>query len=139
MTDDEGFADRMNSLPKFVASTTLKDPGWQNSSVIEGDVAAEVARLKQEPGQDLLVAGSRELVQTLAQHDLVDEYRLLVYPIVLGSPNPLSGDGTHTPLTLREAKPPGSVLGLLSSDPGRAAWAAAVHPWAEIVLALAAR
>jgi len=121
MTDEEGFADRMNSLPKFVASTTLKDPGWQNSSVIEGDVAAEVARLKQEPGQDLLVAGSRELVQTLAQHDLVDEYRLLVYPIVLGSGKRLFGDGTHTPLSLRETKSLGSGVVLLSYEPARAA------------------
>jgi dihydrofolate reductase len=84
-TDKQGFADRMNSLPKFVASTTLGEPGWQNSTVLEGDVAQAVATLKEQPGQDVLVAGSRQLVQTLAQHDLVDEYRLLVYPIVLGS------------------------------------------------------
>jgi len=62
-TDEQGFADRMNSLPKFVASTTLKDPGWQNSTVLEGDVAQAVATLKEQPGQDVLVAGSRQLVR----------------------------------------------------------------------------
>ena len=119
-TDEAGFADRMNSLPKFVASTTLKNPEWQNSTVIEGDVAAEVAKLKQQRGQDILVAGSRELVQTLAQHDLVDEYRLLVYPIVLGSGKRLFGDGTHTPLSLRETQAFGSGVVLLSYEPARA-------------------
>lgn len=121
MTDEEGFADRMNSLPKHVASTRLKDPEWQNSSVIEGDVAAEVSKLKQQPGQDILVAGSRELVQTLAQHDLVDEYRLLVYPIVLGSGKRLFGDGVHTPLKLRKSEAYESGVVLLSYEPARAA------------------
>jgi dihydrofolate reductase len=84
MTDEQGFADRMNSLPKHVASTTLTDPTW-NASVIEGDVADAVAKLKQESGQDLLLGGSFQLLDTLMQHDLVDEYRLLVHPIVVGS------------------------------------------------------
>jgi len=115
-TDEQGFADRMNSLPKFVASTTLEEPGWQNSTVLQGDVAQA-----EEPGQDVLVAGSRQLVQTLSQHDLVDEYRLLVYPIVLGSGKRLFGEGTHTPLRLRESRAfaPGVVL--LSYEPERAA------------------
>ena len=82
--DEQGFADRMNSLPKFVATRTLTTPEW-NASFIQGDVAAEVARLKQQPGQDLLVYGSGQFVQTLIQHDLVDQYHLLVYPVVLGS------------------------------------------------------
>ena len=120
-TDEQGFADRMNSLPKFVASTTLKDPGWQNSTVLEGDVAQAVATLKEQPGQDVLVAGSRQLVQTLAQHDLVDEYRLLVYPIVLGSGKRLFGEGTHAPLRLRESRAFASGVVLLSYEPERAA------------------
>lgn len=83
MTDEAGFADRMNSLPKYVASTTLQEAEW-NSSVIKGDVTKEVAKLKQQPGQDLLVAGSGQLVRTLMQHDLVDEYRFMVHPVVIG-------------------------------------------------------
>ena len=117
----EGFADRMNSLPKFVASTTLKEPGWQNSTVLEGDIAQAVATLKERPGQDVLVTGSRQLVQTLAQHDLVDEYRLLVYPIVLGSGKRLFGEGTHAPLRLRESRAFASGVVLLSYEPERAA------------------
>jgi dihydrofolate reductase len=73
----------MNSLPKYVASTTLQDPTW-NASVIEGDVADEVSRLKQESGGDLLIGGSFKLLGTLMEHDLVDEYRLLVHPVVVG-------------------------------------------------------
>jgi dihydrofolate reductase len=120
MTDEQGFADRMNSLPKFVVSTTLENPEWQNSTVLEGDVAAEVGKLREQPGRDILVAGSRELVQSLAQHDLVDEYRLLVYPVVLGSGKRLFGDGTHVPLRLREARPFDSGVVLLSYEPERA-------------------
>jgi dihydrofolate reductase len=120
MTDEQGFADRMNSLPKFVVSTTLENPEWQNSTVLEGDVAAEVGKLREQPGRDILVAGSRELVQSLAQHDLVDEYRLLVYPIVLGSGKRLFGDGTHVPLKLRETRPLDSGVVLLSYEPERA-------------------
>jgi len=110
----------MNSLPKFVVSTTLENPEWQNSTVLEGDVATEVGQLREQPGRDILVAGSRELVQSLAQHDLVDEYRLLVYPIVLGSGKRLFGDGTHVPLKLRETRPLDSGVVLLSYEPERA-------------------
>lgn len=92
ITDDVGFADRMNGLPKFVASTTVKDPTW-NASVIQGDVADEVARLKQQPGQDILVYGSADLVQTLMQHNLVDEYRLMVHPVVVGHGKRMFGEG----------------------------------------------
>jgi dihydrofolate reductase len=79
------FADRMNSMPKYVVTTTLDDLEWNNSTPIKRDVAAEVAKLKQQEGGPILVAGSRTLVQTLIEHDLVDEYRLMVFPVVLGS------------------------------------------------------
>jgi dihydrofolate reductase len=79
------FADKMNAMPKYVVSTTLAQPGWNNSTVIASDVPGAVARLKREAAGDILVAGSRRLVNTLRQHDLVDEYRLKTFPIVLGS------------------------------------------------------
>ena len=79
------FAEKMNAMPKHVVSATLRNPEWNNASVIRGDVAREVARLKQPDGGPILVAGSRTLVHALMQHDLVDEYRLMVFPVVLGS------------------------------------------------------
>src|SRR5205814_3267061 len=84
-TDEAGFAEKMNTMPKFVVSTTLERAEWNNSTLIREDVPGEVARLKQQPGGDLLVAGSRQLVKTLIEHDLVDEYRLMVFPVLLGS------------------------------------------------------
>jgi dihydrofolate reductase len=84
---------------------------WNNSTVIKGDVAGEVSELKQEPGGDILVNGSARLVQTLMEHDLVDEYRLMVFPVVLGSGKRLFTDGDDsTPLRLVEAQPAGECL-----------------------------
>jgi len=85
MTDEEGFADRMNSLPKFVVSTTLEEVKWNNSRLIKENIAEEVSKLKQQPGQDMLIYGSANLVHTLMQHDLIDEYRIWVHPVVFGS------------------------------------------------------
>ena len=79
------FADKMNSMPKYVATTTIDELEWSNSTPIKGDVAEEVTKLKQQDGGPLLVAGSRTLVHTLMEHDLIDEYRLMVFPVVLGS------------------------------------------------------
>jgi dihydrofolate reductase len=80
------FADKMNNMPKFVVSTTLEEPlEWSNSTVISGDVAAAVAKLKERDGGPILVAGSRTLVHTLMEHDLVDEWRIMIFPVVLGS------------------------------------------------------
>jgi dihydrofolate reductase len=92
-TDEQGFADRMNSLPKFVVSTTLEKVEWNNSTLIKGNVAEQVAGLKQQPGQDILVGGSCQLVRTLIQHDLVDEIRLMVHPVVVGGGKRIFGDG----------------------------------------------
>jgi len=82
--DEAGFADKMNGMPKHVVSTTLRDPEWNNSTVIDGDVAEQVAALKRETDGDILVYGSVTLVRTLVQHGLVDELRLMVFPVVLG-------------------------------------------------------
>src|SRR6266496_879651 len=84
VTDEEGFADRMNSLPKYVASRTLKEPLEWNATLLTGDTVEEVQKLKQDTGRDLLIYGSGELVKTLVRHDLVDEYRLMIHPIILG-------------------------------------------------------
>ena len=103
MTDEAGFADRMNNLPKFVASTTLHELEWNNSHLLNGNVAEEVSKLKDQPGQDILVSGSRALAQMLMQHHLVDEYHLLIYPVVLGSGKRLFGDSSDmTALRLAE-------------------------------------
>jgi dihydrofolate reductase len=110
VTDEVGFAEKMNTMPKYVVSTTLAEPEWNNSTVIKGDVAAEVARLKEEAGGDILVAGSGQLVGMLMQHDLVDEFRLMVFPVVLGSGKRLFPDGADaTSFRLVEARPAGSV------------------------------
>jgi dihydrofolate reductase len=91
ITDEAGFAEKMNSMPKYVVSSTLTDPEWQNTTVLSGDVAEEVSKLKQEVDGNILVAGSAQLVQALIEHDLVDELRLMVYPVVLGSGKSLFG------------------------------------------------
>jgi len=105
MTDEQGFADRMNGLPKYVVSTTLEAPEWNNSRLIKENVAEEVSKLREQPGQDILLAGSAQLVHTLMRHDLIDEYRFMVYPIVLGSGKRLFKDGIDTKtLTLVDAK-----------------------------------
>jgi dihydrofolate reductase len=107
ITDEAGFADKMNGMPKYVVSTTLERPEWNNTTVIKGDVAGEVSKLKQQAG-DLLVTGSPTLIRTLMEHDLVDEYRLMVFPIVLGTGKRLFGDGSKlSTLRLVDAKPVG--------------------------------
>jgi dihydrofolate reductase len=103
-TDEVGFADKMNAMTKYVVSSTLSEPSWSNSEIVGGgaDVPAAVAALKQQDGGDILVAGSRSLVPMLAAHDLIDEYRLMVHPIVLGGGKRLF-DGIADPFTLRLA------------------------------------
>ena len=102
------FADKFNTMPKYVVSTTLENPEWTNSTVISGEVGAEISRLKQELDGDLVVHGSASLVQALTQEDLVDEYRLMVFPTVLGSGKRLFGDtDVARTLELVDAKPVG--------------------------------
>ena len=91
------YGARMNGYPKYVASRTLQEPlEWNNSTLIEGDIAEGVERLKRQDGKDILIFGSGELVRTLMEHDLIDEYRLMVFPIVVGQGKRLFGDTQET-------------------------------------------
>jgi dihydrofolate reductase len=112
------FADKFNGMPKFVVSTTLEEAEWNNSTLIKGDVAEEVSKLKQEPGGDILVNGSAQLVQTMMEHHLIDEYRLMVFPVVLGSGKRLFGEASDaTPLRLLDTKTVGSGVLILTYQP----------------------
>lgn len=102
--DPEGFADRFNSMPKYVASRTLTKLEWNNSHLLGGDLATAVSQLKGEPGQDIVIHGSPGLIRSLAPRDLIDEYRLLVYPILLGRGKRLFDDTTRANLKLVESK-----------------------------------
>ena len=110
---DQELTDQMNNIPKYVVSTTLKRADWNNTTIISGDIAARVAKLKEQPGGDMLVYGSPDLVDELLRHQLVDEYRLLVYPVILGSGKRLFRDRIDTHyLRLVESRtfPSGVVL-----------------------------
>ena len=112
-----GWADRLNSLPKYVVSSTLVDPEWNNSAVLTGDVVSEVTKLKQELDGEIVVYASRQLVPALIEHDLVDELRLMVYPVVLGSGVRLFDDtGDKQSLHLLEARTVGDELAYLSYE-----------------------
>jgi dihydrofolate reductase len=89
------YIDRINGMAKYVASTTLKDLEWENSHLIEGDVAEGVAKLKQQPGQDLVMYGCHDLMHSLLEHDLIDEYRILVQPVLLGKGRSFLKDGAE--------------------------------------------
>ncbi len=113
------FADMMNGMPKHVVSTTLQAPTWNNTSIIKGNIAEEVRRLKAQPGKDILVAGSGRLVQTLLQNDLVDEYRLMIFPVILGKGRKLFRDGyDQVPLKLVEARTVGEGVQTMIFHPG---------------------
>jgi dihydrofolate reductase len=112
------FGERMNGMPKYVVSTTLRNPEWTNSHVISANVVEEIAKLKEEPGQDLLLEGSGKLLHTLMEHDLVDEYRLMLHPIVVGGGKKLFEDENQTKtLKLVEAKPFTSGIVILTYHP----------------------
>ncbi len=117
--DEAGFADRMNGLPKYVVSTTLQRAGWNNSTIVKSNVYEQVRQLKARTNRDILVAGSGRLVQTLMDNDLVDEYRLMVYPVILGSGKRLFPDGSkRTALRLVESKAVGDGILILTYQPG---------------------
>jgi dihydrofolate reductase len=90
------LADRLNSLPKYVVSSTLENPAWNNSTVLKGDVVSEVSKLRQELNGDIVVPASFQLVRTLMEHDLVDELRLKIFPVVLGAGERLFGETSDT-------------------------------------------
>ena len=120
VTDEAGFADRMNGLPKYVVSTTLETADWNNSTIIRENVAEEVSKLKQQPGQDILIAGSAQLVNSLIQAGLIDEYRLMVHPIVVGGGKRLFQEGTTTKgLKLVDTKALGSGIVILTYQPAQ--------------------
>jgi dihydrofolate reductase len=108
-TDEMGFAERMNSMPKYVVSTTLEDPSWNNTTVLH-DVD-EVARIKEQHDGEILVAGSATLVQVLVDRGLVDELRLMIFPVVLGAGRRLFADGVaRQPFRVADTKATGEVL-----------------------------
>jgi dihydrofolate reductase len=120
---DDPLAATMNGLEKYVVSTTLTEPlAWQNSTLIKGDVAGEVAKLKQGSGKEIQVIGSGELVQDLIRHDLVDAYRLMIHPLVLGTGKRLFRDGTTlTKLRLVDSKPTSTGVLILTYEPEKSA------------------
>lgn len=107
--DPAGFGRKMNSMPKYVVSATLKSADWTNSTIIRGDIAGEIAKLKQADGGEILVAGSARLAGLLIEHGLLDELRLLVYPLVLGKGKRLFPDGVRVPLKLIETRAAGET------------------------------
>jgi dihydrofolate reductase len=115
MEDEAGFADKMNSMPKYVFSSTLTDPEWENTTVLNGDFAEEIGKLRDEVDGVILVAGSAQLVQGLIENDLVDELRLMVFPVVLGSGRRLFGETEDKkPLRLADHKIVGDGVAILT-------------------------
>ena len=111
------FADKFNNMRKFVVSATIGEPEWNNSTVIRENVAEEVSRLREHQGGDILVNGSVQLVQTLIEHNLVDELRLMVFPVVLGAGKRLFAEASdQTPMRLVDSRPAGEVL-ILTYEP----------------------
>jgi dihydrofolate reductase len=116
------FADKFNTMPKYVVSSTLENPEWNNSTVLKGDVAKEVAKLRDEHEGDIVVHGSAQLVQALLEHDLVDELRLMVFPLVLGSGKRLFGETSDKkPMRLVDSKVVGDGVSILTYQPAGAA------------------
>jgi dihydrofolate reductase len=114
------LADRLNSLPKYVVSSTLEDPGWNTSTVLKGDVTTEVSTLKRDLNGEMVVYGSARLARTLIEHDLVDELRLMVYPVVLGAGERLFGETSDKkPMRLVDTQTVGDGVAILTYEPVR--------------------
>jgi dihydrofolate reductase len=114
------WADKLNSLPKYVVSSTLEEPRWTSSTVLKGDVVNEVSKLKQQLDGDIVVYASTQLVHTLIEHDLADELRLMIYPVVLGVGERLFGEPSDTkPMRLVDTRTVGDSLALLTYQPVR--------------------
>lgn len=112
------FADRMNNASKYVVSTTMGQPTWNNTTVIKSNIVEEISKLKATPGKDILVAGSAQLVNTLLENDMIDELRLMVYPVVLGKGKRLfENESKKNELQLFEAKPVGDGVLILIYHP----------------------
>jgi len=117
---DGEFADRFNSMPKYVVSSTLRDPEWTNTTVLDGDLVEAVSKLREAPGGDIVVHGSAQLVQGLLENDLVDEVRLMVFPVVLGAGKRLFGDtDDKKPLRLTDSKVVGDGVAIMVYQPVR--------------------
>ena len=111
------LADRLNSLPKYVVSSTLEDPTWNNSTVLKGDPVAEVSKLKHELDGELLVPASFQLLRTLMEHDLVDELRLKIFPVVLGAGERLFGETSDKkPMRLVDSQTVGGGVAILTYE-----------------------
>jgi dihydrofolate reductase len=118
---DGEFADKFNTMPKYVVSSTLKDPEWNNSTVLSGDVVEEVSKLREEVDGDIVVHGSAQLVQALVEHDLVDELRLMVFPVVLGTGKRLFGETSDKKaMRLVDSKTVGDGVEILTYAPAGA-------------------
>jgi dihydrofolate reductase len=116
------YADRLNSMPKYVVSLTLEEPEWTNATVLKGDVVSEVSKLKEELAGDIVVYGSAQLVHALMEHDLADELRLMIYPVVVGAGERLfRGTGDTKPMRLINTQTIGDGLAFLTYRPVRAA------------------
>jgi len=116
------YPDRLNSMPKYVVSSTLEEPEWTNATVLKGDVVSEVSKLKEELAGDIVVYGSSQLVHTLMEYDLADELRLMIYPVVVGAGERLFGETSDTkPMRLINTQTVGDGLAFLTYRPVRAA------------------
>ena len=114
------FADKFNSMPKYVVSSTLEDAEWNNSTVLKGDLRQEVSKLRDVADGDIVVHGSAQLVQALLEHDLVDEVRLMVFPVVLGTGKRLFGaTGDKKRLRLTDSRTVGDGVAILVYEPTR--------------------
>jgi dihydrofolate reductase len=117
MEDEAGFAEKMNSMPKYVVSSTLQSADWENSTILNGAFAEDVGKLRQDVDGVILVAGSAQLVQGLIEHDLLDELRLMVFPVILGSGKRLLGEtADKKPLKLSDSKTVGDGIAVLTYE-----------------------